>query len=456
MRRTTTLTAATLLGLTLLAPTTAATAVGETCRGEAATLVGGGRVYEVFGTEGRDVVVTNGSRRVDTMGGDDLVCITGPDQRRGIERPVDVDTGPGDDVVDGTAASSWPATGTLGPGADTFYGGLAGDRLDAGTRAADFTHVDPDHDVLLGGGGDDSFVSGQRGLDNTDVVDLGGGSDYVTWFGRAAGGGVVSGGLGTDSLALSTTAHALVIDNVAGQLTEDEQASLGWSRVESFSVWPSHEDPVDLAFAGTATDELLTVYAASAVVRADLGVGNDGFATSSVLLDGTRVDAGSGRDDLYVLDRDRTLDLDLRTGRLLSSDSSTSYASTVPDFEDAEVHARSVRVKGTDARNDLGVSACDGVVRGRGGSDRLGRRYDSWFETSPGCRERYTLDGGDGADELKGQSGADTLVGGRGNDLLEGANGDDVLRGGPGRDEADGGEGRRDRCAAERTLRCER
>ena len=40
MRRTTPLTAAAMLGLALLAPTTSASAAGETCRGEAATLVG--------------------------------------------------------------------------------------------------------------------------------------------------------------------------------------------------------------------------------------------------------------------------------------------------------------------------------------------------------------------------------------------------------------------------------
>jgi len=74
MRRTTILTAAPLLGLVLLSPATGATAAGETCRGEAATLVGT-RGSMLVGTEGRDVVVTNGTSKVTTMGGDDLVCI---------------------------------------------------------------------------------------------------------------------------------------------------------------------------------------------------------------------------------------------------------------------------------------------------------------------------------------------------------------------------------------------
>ena len=40
MRRTTSLTAAGLLGLALLTPMSSAVAAGETCRGEAATIVG--------------------------------------------------------------------------------------------------------------------------------------------------------------------------------------------------------------------------------------------------------------------------------------------------------------------------------------------------------------------------------------------------------------------------------
>ena len=50
------LTAAALLGATLLAPTGTATAAGETCQGQAATIVGtpGG---QIVGTEGADVIV---------------------------------------------------------------------------------------------------------------------------------------------------------------------------------------------------------------------------------------------------------------------------------------------------------------------------------------------------------------------------------------------------------------
>ena len=74
MRRTTTL-AALLLGTALLTPTGLATAAGETCRGEAATIVGTGGTLQ--GTDGRDVIVTGASWRILAGAGDDVVCATG-------------------------------------------------------------------------------------------------------------------------------------------------------------------------------------------------------------------------------------------------------------------------------------------------------------------------------------------------------------------------------------------
>ena len=76
MRRTTPLTTAALLGLTVLGPAAMpAQAAGETCRGEAATIVGTGST--LTGTEGRDVIVTGPAGVVDALGGDDLICVTG-------------------------------------------------------------------------------------------------------------------------------------------------------------------------------------------------------------------------------------------------------------------------------------------------------------------------------------------------------------------------------------------
>lgn len=457
MRRTTALTTAGLLGLALLAPTTwigPATAAGETCRGEAATIVGAPRAA-VVGTEGRDVIVTNQSQDVQALGGDDLVCITGPDQRSGY-RPVEIDAGAGDDVVDGTAAADWPMSGTLGPGADTLHGGDGPEYVDTGARSADHTHLDTDHDVVLGGGGDDIITSGQAGAATTDVIDLGAGDDYIRYFGAATGAGTVTGGTGHDSLSVSTAAHSLSIDNGLGRQTEDGLSTLTWSGLEGFTVWSTHEDRLDLDLRGTGADERFTVHSDRGVVRASLRGGTDTFFTESTLLDGSVVDAGAHRDLFYAMDRDVDLDLDLEDQLLVTRDGASSSQAAVEAFEDADLHARTVALSGDTGNNDLGVSACEGTVRGGDGRDRLSRSYDSWFESKPGCAERYTMNGGAGADTLEGHSRTDRLVGGTGNDVLEGSNGADVLLGGPGRDRADGGQGRPDRCVAEREKRCER
>jgi Ca2+-binding RTX toxin-like protein len=454
MRRTTTLTAAGLIGLALLTPTSTASAAGETCRGEAATIVGAPRV-EIVGTEGRDVIVTNQSQDVQALGGDDLICITGPDQRSGY-RPVEIDAGAGDDVVDGTAAADWPMSGTLGPGADTLHGGDGSEYVDTGARSADHSHVDTDRDVVIGAGGDDIITSGQAGAANTDVIDLGTGDDYIRYSGTATGGSTVTGGTGDDSLSVSTAAHSLTLDNGLGRQTEDGVPTLTWSGLEGFTVWATHEDRLDLDLQGTGADESFEVYSDRGVVRASLRGGTDTLVTSSTLLDGTVVDAGAHRDLFYVMDRDLGLDLDLEDERLVTRDGTSSSRAAVEAFEDAELHARTVTLKGDTGHNDLGVSACKGTVKGRDGRDNLRRSYDSWFESRPGCGERYRMDGGAGADTLKGHSRSDRLVGGPGNDVLEGANGADTLIGGPGRDRADGGQGRPDRCLAEREKRCER
>jgi Ca2+-binding RTX toxin-like protein len=457
MRRTTSLTAAGLLGLALLAPTTwvgPASAAGETCRGEAATIVGvPGR--DIVGTEGRDVIVTNRSQDVEALGGDDLICINGPDQRSGY-RPVEIDAGAGDDVVDGTAAADWPMSGSLGPGADTLHGGAGSEHVDTGARSADYAHVDTDHDVVLGGGGADSFTSGQTGAPNTDVIDLGGGDDHLGYSGTATGGSTVTGGPGDDVLSVVTAAHALTVDNDLGRQTEDGLPTLTWTGLEGFTVWASHEDRIDLDLQGTGADESFTVYSERGVVRASMRGGRDTFTTSSTLLDGSVVDAGAHRDLFYAMDRDLDLDLDLEEQLLVTSDGASSSRADVEAFEDADLHGRTVSLTGDTGHNDLGVSACEGTVRGRDGRDSLRRAYDYWFETRPGCGERYRMNGGAGADRIKGHGGADRLVGGSGNDTLEGSNGADTLVGGPGRDRADGGQGRPDRCVAERTKRCER
>ena len=137
-RRTTTLTASmvgtAVLGATFLAAPTAL-AAGETCRGEAATIVG--TTPTLHGTAGRDVIVTGSSTDVFAGAGDDLICVTGKGANVNL---VGVDAGPGDDVVDSTAMERYHyLTAILGDGSDTFVG-AARARASWPARRRDPTH----------------------------------------------------------------------------------------------------------------------------------------------------------------------------------------------------------------------------------------------------------------------------------------------------------------------------
>ena len=153
--RTTTLTTAGLLGLALLGPLPVANAAGETCRGEAATIVGspGNPALlgsdGVTGTEGRDVVVTNGAFKVSTLGGDDVICVTAGGASS-VKRVL-LDAGAGDDVVDGTTAPDWIVQAELGEGADRFEGGDAGNFVRG--AYSDAAPADTERDVIVGGDG---------------------------------------------------------------------------------------------------------------------------------------------------------------------------------------------------------------------------------------------------------------------------------------------------------------
>ena len=467
--RTTALTTAALLGLALLGPVPVAHAAGETCRGEAATIVGtpGNPALlgsdGVIGTEGRDVVVTNGEFKVSTLGGDDLICVTsgGSSVRR-----VLIDSGAGDDVVDGTTAPDWIVQAELGEGADQFAGGDAGSSVRGAYDRA--TPADTERDVIVGGAGSDGVTSGVAGQPNPDVIALGAGNDSLFYGGVTASGGSIDGGTGVDELVpstLSTPGEATLIDNAAGRMLIDQQVVATWTGMETF--WTGSSAVFggnSLVFVGTAADE--TVYAQVAgQVRATFGAGDDSFLADQAPRAGSVIDGGDGRDLLYVTSRAGLLDLDLRSGRMRAS-AGAPYKFSATDFEDASLFAQRVVIGGTDSRNELSFSACDANVSGRGGADTIARYYDSLYE-SVFC-PRYPkarLNGGSGRDDITGTIGKDVLLGGSGPDELRGENGTDVLRGGGGsdrlyggqsRDHADGGSGRKDLCRAERKQRCER
>ncbi len=504
--RTTTLITASLLGLAMLNPISVANAAGETCRGEAATIVGTPADPALLGsdgitgTEGRDVVVTNGAAKVSTLGGDDVICVTAG---ASSVRRVTIDSGAGDDIVDGTTAPDWIVQAELGEGADRFEGGNAGNSVGGAyrdTAPADTEKADTEKDIIVGGDGPDGVQSGVVGHPNPDVIALGTGDDSIFYGGITASGGSIDGGAGVDEFFPSALRSSgdTVIDNASGRLLIDQQVVATWSSLETF--WTGTRGGDELVFVGTSADE--TVYAkVSGRVRATFGAGDDSFQADQAPRAGSVIDGGDGRDLFYVTSEAGLLDLDLRGGKLVA-DAGSPYTTSATDFEDASLFARRVVLGGTDGRNDLGFSACDATLRGRGGADTIARFYDSLFESVfcprfpkahlnggrgrdhlEGTVGRDVLVGGSGRDFLDGSGGADRLIGGSGPDLLRGADGNDVLRGGRGndrllggegrdnlqgqagkdrlyggqaRDHADGGPGRKDLCRAEHERRCER
>ena len=130
-----------------------ASAVAETCRGVPATIVGQSGTL-VTGTEGPDVIVTNGAWGVEARGGDDLICTTataGP-----VASPVGdallVYSGAGIDTVDRTADVD-PRASSLVNAVEIFVGSEAADRvlLDGAPGRVD---------IMTGGGGDLVSVAG--------------------------------------------------------------------------------------------------------------------------------------------------------------------------------------------------------------------------------------------------------------------------------------------------------
>ena len=462
MRRTTPLTAAAMLGLALLAPTTAATAAGETCQGEAATIVGTGPA--VTGTEGRDVIVTGGSTRVSALAGDDLVCVAPVGTTSNV---LVVDAGAGNDVVDTTASpSAYYADTDLGPGADTFLGGPGGDWVDTGDVDGSTAEVDV---VRTNAGGDSARTTG-----GADVIDLGAGTDRLSLTGvSTSAGGLLAGGDDQDTLEMTIAAasdHA--VDLTSGTYRTADGAVAAFSSFEGVDLLARGGR---VSVTGTTGDDQLSVYwpgPESSTIVTDLLGGDD-----DVLLDGTRLDAGSrfdlgaGDDRLVAARASGSLALHLKRDRLeVGAD---TFRAT--DVEDAFLMAHRVTLVGDSRDNTLVSHACRTTISSRQGDDELMWDYDYVFDAYDlGCRTGSTaMRGGPGKDSFYGSPRADRLFGGDGNDYIRGDSGDDLVRGGKGadkvfgadgrdellgeggRDRADGGDGR-DRCTAERERRCER
>lgn len=427
---TTTLTAA-LLGLSLLTPTSAAAASGETCQGQAATIVGSDRNTPIVGTEGPDVIVSTGARVVDARGGNDLICVVGNDV---VPR---IDAGSGDDVVD--VSAGYGATAVLGPGADTYIGSDGTDHVWAGTRHRDgSTDADTEVDVIDTGRGQDvdEVHSGERGSPNGDQVRVGI-LAVVSWAGTPTDTSVVSSTLYSQLTVDVRGRDRVRIDNAAAVMTFEGAPPVAIPGFNSFTV-QSPAGPRAFEFQGNDSREMLDLdFPRPKGHRVDMGGGTNTLRVTAgrPLAPHTVYKAGSGRDSVQVTFPKGHVVLDLGRKRLVTRSGHRTAHTRVKGFEKAAATARVARLIGTRGRNSLYVAACRGRVEGRAGGDQIGAMQPNM---KLGCARRSV-----------------TALGGPGKDYLTGSPGPDLLIGGPGKDTA-AGRGGRDRCEAERRSSCAR
>jgi Ca2+-binding RTX toxin-like protein len=128
-------------GLALLVPSLALLVAGPAahadppmCHGKAATIVGASTAHTIVGTEADDVIVAgSATRTVKGLGGDDTICAGGA-------AGVEIDGGPGNDLLDSDSDQ---------PGADKLVGGPGNDRLIAGGDGTGTPNVSgPDRCVI--------------------------------------------------------------------------------------------------------------------------------------------------------------------------------------------------------------------------------------------------------------------------------------------------------------------
>lgn len=430
MLRTTTLSAAALLGLTLLVPTSAG-AVGETCQGRPATLVGT-EGQPLVGTEGADVIVTNGASRVDALGGDDLVCVNGPAPASADESStLTLSAGPGNDVVEAVTAG-WGTFGTLGLGADTYLGTSAAEHE---IRAGEFLPLDSDTeaDAIRVTAGTATIYSGADSRPNADVVEIGAG--MVQWTGNMTPAGSLTGGPASTLRTTARSGDAMI--NAVRRTAVTETSSATYSGFDELE-FATYAFKGTVRFRGTNEVERVRVEAPGTYDRViDMRGGADFYASDGFGSKRSRYDGGAGRDQLLLSAPRTDVVADLDDGRFVAREGKRTVRRTFADFEDLVLASKKGRVDGTPRGEEIIVIACQTHVSADGGRDfvRLGARLTDW--DNPGCASRRSF-----------------VDGGRGNDVLTGSNGRDRLIGGPGRDIAEGGQGR-DTCRAEKTTSCE-
>ncbi len=398
------LTAASLLSAALLAPMSTATAAGETCQGQAATIVGtpGG---QITGTEAADVIVTNGATRVEALSGDDLVCATGEDPTFGR----------------GVVA-------ILGAGADTFIDSSGGQHtIYAGTVDG----TDAGADIIRSTSGSVVLSTGMAGQPNADIIDLAFGE--VSWSGIQTAPGAVS--VGTDGILGVRSANGDVKMDARGTVTGVDTA-LTWTGQFDRLVFSTSAEHGRFTFRGTSGTEHVKVDAPMTFDRdVALGGGKDSYESNSLGGKATRIKGDGGRNQLLLeLGSHDRVRADLSRSRVTATRAGVTDSIRVRGFDDLIVTAKRADVIGTNRANRIGVIACRTTVKGKKGRDDL--HVDSTYNglgswITPRCgTSKATIYGGRGNDSITGSIGNDRLIGGRGKDIVMGRRGGfDVCQG---------------------------
>lgn len=397
-----------------------------TCRGKVATIVGTPGNDDIIGTAKADVIV--GGAGTDDIGGgagDDIICggRSGVRIEEGENVPQSLSGGPGDDVIVG------------GPGADVL-GDTKGVDLLLGRGGADSLFVrdrgaQRDDDVLRGGAGPDQFdsVRGadslyggkgddffQGGLGDNSVYRGGAGDDR---FDSGRGNDTIYGGPGIDVGAyinvrarMSGSSHC---NDVTADLSSGVVSAAGFGvdtlrGVENLASGGGNDVLVGNSANNTFYVGSVACYEERAPREAVAGGG--GWDRISFYSDEVGLSSGFGP---VVVD----LSAGTAEQRSLSPFIDAVVDITLDSIENVTGTEYADTIVGDDGPNRLSAgpstfSDGGGVMRGRGGDDRL--------------------TGSGGPDDLYGDEGADEIVGLEGNDHLDGGTGTNTIDGGKGRD----------------------
>ncbi|WP_426245829.1 hypothetical protein [Nocardioides sp. LHG3406-4] len=416
--------AATALGAAVLVGQAAAQGAAETCQGVPATIIGSPGATQLLGTESADVIVSNGSRVVASLGGDDVICLT---SSTGPRDKVTAFAGAGDDrVVNLRNGRTTTARVDLGEGNDVYVGSAGKDNV----YGIDSENVGIDR--VRTGEGNDRVASGEAGQPNADDVDLGPGRDELELLAADNRAARFVGGSGSDELSavLPRTAGSWRLDNATGAATRAGTAMIVWSSFERFAL-DGFANGEQLTFVGGRSAEEVTFSAWW--IDLAMGGGDDTIIARHIMspdnpLHRSRLAGGSGRDKLQFITNDPqglTATGDLGRGRLVAEDEGTwnDVRAEMTGIEDLAFQAPGVRLLGDGEANRLIAIGCVVRGQGRGGPDRI-VHYAA-------CSKRGApsqLLGGPGNDRITGSALKDKLTGGAGRDVVEGLLGRDICR----------------------------